>query len=102
MTNEARYDAIAAWYSGWVGDDSGLIAEGVGGLLPSSMRGARVLDVACGHGRAARGLARSGADVVGVDVSAQLIGHARTIEGAQPLGITYVVADVAEPDQWWN
>jgi 2-polyprenyl-3-methyl-5-hydroxy-6-metoxy-1,4-benzoquinol methylase len=102
MTNEARYDAIAAWYSGWVGDDSGLIAEGVGGLLPSSMRGTRVLDVACGHGRAARGLARFGADVVGVDVSAQLIGHARTIEGAHPLGISYVVADVAEPDQWWN
>jgi len=60
MTNEARYDAIAAWYPGWVGDGSGLIAEGVGGLLPSSLRGARVLDVAFGHGRASCGLARLG------------------------------------------
>ena len=32
--------------------------------------GLRVLDAACGHGRITRELARRGADVTGVDVSA--------------------------------
>ena len=32
--------------------------------------GLRVLDAACGHGRIARELARRGADVTGVDISA--------------------------------
>ena len=102
MTRKARYDTIADWYPGWVGDGAGLIAEGVGGLLPHTVRGARVLDVACGHGRASRGLARLGAHVVGVDISAELIGQARAREAAQPQGISYESADVADPDQWWD
>jgi 2-polyprenyl-3-methyl-5-hydroxy-6-metoxy-1,4-benzoquinol methylase len=99
---DARYDKVADWYAGWVGDGDGLIAEGVGGLLPPSIQGARVLDVACGHGRASRALARLGADVIGVDISAELVAQARSSETAHPLGITYCVADVADPDQWWD
>lgn len=102
MTRKARYDTIADWYPGWVGDGEGLIAEGVGGVLSHTVRGARVLDVACGHGRASRGLARLGAHVVGVDISAELIGQARAREAAQPQGISYESADVADPDQWWD
>jgi 2-polyprenyl-3-methyl-5-hydroxy-6-metoxy-1,4-benzoquinol methylase len=102
VAKKARYDRIARWYPGWVGDGEGLIAEGLGGLLPPSVRSDRVLDVACGHGRAARGLAHLGADVVGVDISAELIAAARASEAAHPLGITYHIADIAELEHWWD
>lgn len=99
---KARYDEIADWYPTWVGGGDGLIAEGVGDLLPLTVRGARVLDVACGHGRASRGLARLGADVVGVDLSTELVASARAREVANPLGIDYYAADVADPGGWWD
>jgi len=102
MTRRARYDAVADWYPSWVGDGGGLIAEGVGGLLPPTVRGSRWLDVACGHGRASRALARLGAVVVAVDISAQLVASGRATEAAQPLGIGYHVADIAALDQWWD
>ena len=102
MAPKPRYDEIADWYSAWVGDGDGLIADGVGDLLPPTLRGARVLDVACGHGRASRGLARLGADVVGVDISAPLIASARAREVEETLGIEYHAADVVEPDKWWD
>lgn len=44
--------------------------------------GMRVLDVGCGEGWLARGLATSGASVVGVDASAPLIDAARAATGA--------------------
>ena len=102
MAAKARYDAIAGWYRTWVGDADGLIVDGVGDLLPRTIRGVRVLDVACGHGRASRGLARRGAHVVGVDISAELIASARGREGTDRLGIEYHVTDVSEPAQWWD
>lgn len=102
MASKARYDEIADWYLPWVGDGNGLIADRVGDLLPATVHGARVLDVACGHGRASRGLTRVGAVVVGVDLSAELIESARTREAAHPLGIRYLVANVAQLDRWWD
>ena len=98
----ARYDRIADWYPAWVGDGHGLIVDGVGSLLPPALGGARVLDVACGHGRAARGVAGLGAQVVGVDLSHDLIASARAREAAEPLGIVYHAADVAALDEWWD
>jgi RimJ/RimL family protein N-acetyltransferase/SAM-dependent methyltransferase len=97
-----RYDEIADWYRTWVGDGDGLIVDGVGDLLPRPLTGMRVLDVACGHGRASRGLARLGAAVVGVDLSADLIASARAREDVDRFGITYHVADVTRSEQWWN
>jgi 2-polyprenyl-3-methyl-5-hydroxy-6-metoxy-1,4-benzoquinol methylase len=102
MASKARYDAVADWYPSWVGDGGGLIAEAVGDLLPPPLRGSRVLDVACGHGRASRALARLGAVVVAVDISARLVASGRATEAAQPLGIGYHVADIAALDQWWD
>ncbi len=102
VARDARYDTIADWYPDWVGDGTGLVADGVGDLLPTTVAGLRVLDVACGHGRASRGLARLGADVVGVDVSSELIALARAREAAEPLGITYRAADIADLEHWWD
>jgi len=97
----ARYDAIADWYRSWVGDQGdGLIAEDASGLLPSTLQGVYVLDVACGHGRAARALARRGARVVGVDVSTELVDLARRADTEVALGVCYHVAEVSNVSTW--
>jgi 2-polyprenyl-3-methyl-5-hydroxy-6-metoxy-1,4-benzoquinol methylase len=100
VVGEARYDIVADWYTGWVGDGNGLIAGGVGDLVPPTVRGARVLDVACGHGRASRAMARLGAAVTGVDLSRELVARARAQEAADPSGIRYYAAAVADLDRW--
>jgi len=89
---EARYDAVADFYAaGWPDsyDDPASVA-----LLEllGPVDGLRVLDVACGHGRIARELARRGGHVVGVDISAALIAKA---ESAESLGIRYLHADIS-------
>ena len=90
---EARYDAVADFYiSGFdSADDPASLA-----LLEllGPVAGLRVLDVACGHGRITRELARRGADVTGIDISAGLISKARETEQNEPLGIRYIHADV--------
>jgi ubiquinone/menaquinone biosynthesis C-methylase UbiE len=90
---EARYDAVADFYiSGFdSADDPASLA-----LLEllGPVAGLRVLDVACGHGRITRELARRGADVTGIDISAGLISKARETEQNEPLGIRYIRADV--------
>jgi SAM-dependent methyltransferase len=94
---EARYDAVADFYL--TGFDS--IADDPASLalldLLGMPAGLRVLDVACGHGRITRELARRGADMVGIDISGLLISTARERERDQPLGIRYVQADIASP-----
>ena len=93
----ARYDEFADWYEQWIRDSPPLIAAHPG-LLPA-MAGDRVLDVACGQGRMSRHLAGLGADVVGVDISAAMLGRARD---AGPESITYVRADVTLRPDWWD
>jgi 2-polyprenyl-3-methyl-5-hydroxy-6-metoxy-1,4-benzoquinol methylase len=90
----ARYDQIADFYeerSGKSVSDPGTaallnLAGDVGGL--------RLLDVACGQGRVARELARRGATVTGVDLSAELLAKARAYQAVGPLDISYLQADV--------
>jgi SAM-dependent methyltransferase len=102
VTPDVAYDGIAEWYDAWVGDDPGFICKDAPGLLAGRLAGARVLDAACGQGRVARAVARLGAHVVGVDVSARLVAMARTAEAADPLGATYRVGDLADPAAWWD
>jgi SAM-dependent methyltransferase len=103
MSRTARYDDIADWYRSWVREHGdGLIAEGTGDLLPSPLRDRRVLDVACGHGRATRALARHGAHAVGVDLSEPLVRAARAAELEDGHGVRYHVADVADIAEWWD
>lgn len=70
LVTGARYDEVADWYDGWIGEEAPegslavLTARSLGGV-----RGRRVLDLACGNGVVARYLAHEGATVEGVDLS---------------------------------
>jgi toxoflavin synthase len=58
--------------------------------LLGELSGASVLDIGCGTGLYSRLLRRQGAArVVGFDVSEGMLEHARRLEAAEPLGITY-------------
>jgi toxoflavin synthase len=64
-------------------------------LLPD-LAGRSVVDLACGEGIYSRKLKRGGAArVVGVDISSEMIALAERAEAAEPLGVRYLVADVA-------
>lgn len=59
--------------------------------------GLSVLDLACGYGYNTRLLAERGArPVLGVDVSVEMIRLAEKYEARSPMGIEYVIADVAQ------
>jgi SAM-dependent methyltransferase len=94
----ARYDQMADFYeerSGRSVSDPGTAA-----LLDlaGDVSGRQLLEVACGQGRVARELARRGATLTGVDISAAMLAKARAYEAAEPLGICYRHADVTAPD----
>ena len=92
----ARYDAIADFYAAQTGDDVTDPATAALLDLLGDVDGSRVLDLACGHGRVARALARRGARVVGVDLSHALLAKARASERDEPLGVVYLHGDAAD------
>jgi 2-polyprenyl-3-methyl-5-hydroxy-6-metoxy-1,4-benzoquinol methylase len=93
----ARYDAAADFYvRGFASVDDPASLALLDLLGP--VAGLRVLDVACGHGRITRELARQGASVVGIDISGVLISKAVETERNEPLGIRYVHEDVTTAD----
>ena len=95
-TPPAEYDEVAEAYGRALdrpGDD---FADPLLTELTGDVAGRDVLSLACGHGRDTRMLARLGADVTGVDVSMEMLGHARRYEADDPRGITYVDGDAQE------
>jgi len=65
--------------------------------LVGDVTGKSVLDLACGTGFYSREFKRRGAtDVLGVDISVEMIAAARQIDQRDPLGVHYEVGDVAE------
>ena len=92
----AAYDAYAEEYLKRVGDTrslgsvAGVSAGAVLDLL-GDVRGLDLCDLGCGEGHLSRELARRGARVVGVDISARLLDHAR--ERDRGAGVTYVQED---------
>jgi ubiquinone/menaquinone biosynthesis C-methylase UbiE len=93
----ARYDDVADFYSsGWLDVYDDAVSLALFDLL-DPVNDLSVLDLACGHGRISRELARRGGRVVGVDLSEKLIDKARAIDANEPLGISYIKADAASP-----
>ena len=95
--NEAEYDAIAGAYK----DSKQLsfrnyieeytLFESLGDIS-----GVKALDLACGEGFYTRKLKRAGAgEVLGVDVSAEMIRLAEAEEHARPAGCRYLHRDAA-------
>lgn len=98
MTSVARYDDVADYYAAnWAEELDDPVTVSLLGFL-GDLEGQRVLEIACGHGRVTRGIARAGASVVGVDLSAGMLGKAEEREAREPLGIRYLQGDVAQPD----
>jgi SAM-dependent methyltransferase len=98
---QARYDAVADFYiEGFdsINDPASLALLNLLGPVASL----RVLDVACGHGRITRELARRRASVVGIDLSGALITRALEIERDEQLGIRYLHDDVTMPGSLGN
>ena len=60
------------------------------------LAGKTVLDAGCGEGYNTRLLARSGARMVGVDISRKMIEYAREQETREPLGIRYEVTSFSD------
>jgi SAM-dependent methyltransferase len=90
---QARYDAVAEFYIEGFNSIDDPASRALLDLL-GPVAGLLVLDVACGHGRMTRELARRGASVVGIDVSGALIARARQTEQDERLGIRYLHGDV--------
>lgn len=85
------FDALR--FSGDVGrflleEQAGLLREA---LTPSPAR--HILDVGTGTGRAAIGLARDGARVLGLDASAEMLGVARARAASAGVDVPFAVAD---------
>lgn len=93
---QARYDSVADFYVARFDSVDDAVSKALLGLL-GPVDGLRVLDVACGHGRLTRELARRGASVTGVDISGRLLEKAREAERNEPLGIQYIQADITAP-----
>lgn len=60
--------------------------------------GSRVLDLGCGPGLYAQRLARAGAVVRGIDVSARSLDHARSVAAREGLPATFVEGNYLEAD----
>jgi 2-polyprenyl-6-hydroxyphenyl methylase/3-demethylubiquinone-9 3-methyltransferase len=70
----SRFDALHGRFKRKVAEDDARLAGLVAGL--GALAGRRVLDLGCGKGRFARALIHSGAQVVGLDLSAAMLASA--------------------------
>ena len=80
----------------WADKTGGEVDRAMTMLKPEG--GERVLDLACGIGRHAMELRRRGFEVVGVDISPELLEMAERDAAEQSLDITFVEADLRELD----
>lgn len=92
----AAYDEIADWYDRAVRDGTllhpAILTDTLFDLL-GDLHGRVVLDLGCGQGVLSREMARRGAVVTGIDLSAGMLANARRDEDARPLGIDYRQGD---------
>lgn len=98
MGSQQQYDMIGEAYEGF----KALPLEQYA-VVPSflamvgDVRGKSILDLACGTGFYSREFKRRGAtDVLGIDISGEMVAVARQLEERDPLGVRYEVGDAAE------
>ena len=90
-----QYNSIAEQYISVKDLGHYRVLDGTVSKFMGDMTGKRVLDLGCGNGHYCRMAVEHGAtQVVGVDVSKEMIGLANTIEKESPLGIQYVTGAV--------
>ena len=80
--NSTSWEPVAGWYDEMLAGDDTYQAKVI---LPNLLRlippkGKRIIDIACGQGFFSKAFAEGGADVLGVDISKELIGLARKHE----------------------
>ncbi|HLI07961.1 MAG TPA: methyltransferase domain-containing protein [Ktedonobacteraceae bacterium] len=99
---QSSYDEIADWYNESMQDGSLLAYLEL--FLPhlfalmGDVPGLRICDLACGQGYLSRKLAERGAQVVGIDLSANMLAYARVAEEYEPSGIIYIQDDARTLD----
>jgi 2-polyprenyl-3-methyl-5-hydroxy-6-metoxy-1,4-benzoquinol methylase len=96
-----QYDEIGADYEGFKTLPMARYPEQSSFLdLLGDVTGKSVIDLACGTGFYTRSIRRLGsAEITGVDISQEMIDHAKKLEANDPLGIDYAVADVSDLPQ---
>lgn len=77
-----NYDRMSRWYDWFAGSEKRFTLAGLD--LLSARRGERILEIGCGTGHALGQLARTGAAVVGLDLSAGMLARARQVLGGVP------------------
>ncbi|WP_267244056.1 class I SAM-dependent methyltransferase [Streptomyces sp. PR69] len=93
-----QYDEIGEAYEGFKSLPLARYPE-VGSFLAmlGDVRGKSVLDLASGTGFYTRQFKRRGAaEVLGIDISREMVAAARQLEERDPLGVRYEVGDVSE------
>ncbi|MCY0935081.1 class I SAM-dependent methyltransferase [Streptomyces sp. H34-S4] len=98
MSAQQQYDEIGEAYEGFKALPLEQYAVVPGFLaLVGDVSGKSVLDLASGTGFYSREFKRRGAgDVLGIDVSGEMVAVAQGIEERDPLGVRYEVGDAAE------
>jgi toxoflavin synthase len=93
----AQYDHIGSKYDEYAQTATMKRAESYTVLqMVGPLAGQRVLDLACGFGFYTRLLKQHGAaEVIGIDISPEMVRLGREHEQAEPLGVTYQVGDAA-------
>jgi len=101
---QASYNDIAQWYDQFLRDRPVYTEVILPNLLSliGKFEGEVICDLACGQGWVARELARRGAQVIGLDLSPNLLVLAHDYEEQEPLGITYVQGDAQSADPLSN
>ncbi|MBY8884747.1 class I SAM-dependent methyltransferase [Streptomyces sp. PTM05] len=93
-----QYDGIGEAFEGFKALPLARYGEVPGFLaMVGDVRGKAVLDLASGTGFYSREFAwRGAADVLGIDISGEMVSVARESEEREPLGVNYQVGDVAQ------